>query len=73
MVEDEKIKVYCINCKYCLHSLCCTHPLNEVKRDTPYKPIVTRYYSIDDKNKNNDCDWYEKKNISFFKKLFKWC
>ena len=61
-----KKKVFCKFCKYLSLSRFCEHPDNYVKEeDNWYEPVFNkrpkRYPSMI--NRNNDCSWFEAKEI----------
>jgi hypothetical protein len=82
---EEMKKRYCIECDHCVpkfalsgiisyqqDSLICYCPANKRVVDTPYKRQVEYIYTIQEKNKNNDCDWFEPRpSIGLFSNEYK--
>ena len=70
---EEKEKVFCGNCKYYEHLRFCPPRCNaeQNKKDSYVRAKSDRKYSPIIKNRNNDCEWYEKKR--FKRHWFSFC
>jgi hypothetical protein len=61
-------KVYCKDCQYYQYSKC-YHSDNSI--GTPLSNSYKRFrYLPDSKNRDNDCEWYKRKDIGTLEEIF---
>lgn len=71
----EKDKVFCKDCRWyrcdpcLLNVFVCKHPTSKMEKETPFEIRYT-WMAIWDKNRNNDCKYFEEKTWSGIKR--KW-